>query len=176
MKNFKAHIILSLFILFVLYQSQSQTDFELSFLGSTVALVVTAIFFLKLQSELILFIQFHCLSLVILCIAPSLLTFLTTLFCIFFRELVLRLEYTKQENTKESLFCILSISQPIRNTRSNFFLAFIIALPTWLYLWLCRLVVVWDLKYLPFILFSLCFSQQLLSDFHPNWCQDNKRT
>ncbi len=177
MKNLKTHVILSFFIMFVLYNLLSQTELKPSFAGSTTALIVTVLFciFLSKTSQNIVMIKFHWLSIIIFCISPSLLTFLITFFCICFRELIYNLQNTKQKNTKENIFFILSIIQPFRNTQNVFFLTFILIIPVWIALLLQELnIYFWDLKYLPFILFSFCYSKQVVSDIYINWCQDGK--
>lgn len=156
----------------ILYLIFSQFEFDLSFLGCAAAFIITTLLFLwyrfkpqVFKNQICSFLMFHWLSLLLLALIPMSVTLFVSIFCICFRELLFRLQNEKQQNTKESLFFILSILQPLRNTQNIFLLTLILILPVELALLLKKLEFAFlDFKYLPFLLFSFCYSKQLLAD------------
>ena len=172
-------MVLSLFIIFVLCTFLNQIDFQLSYFGSTAALILTIFFSISLyfgkkmnskrtKPAFVSFCHVHWLSICLFLLAPSSGVFCISLFCLFLVELILRVQNTKGENAKSNLLILLSIRPPMRKTEIVFFLSVLLVLPTWIAILSQQFYDIGlNFNTLPFILFAFCFSKQLIHVLSP---------
>lgn len=163
-------MLLSLFIMLILYTIYSQNVPDISFLGTNIAIAITLLLFVLpyFQKKLSFFI-FHWISFIFVFLVPTWTSVFVALWVFCFREFILKAKLGKNENTKKSVFFILSILQPIRNTKNVFLLSSIILGPTWVMNVLKHFnILYWDFSLLPLVLVSFCLSSQIAMDVREN--------
>ena len=159
--------------MFMLYSLVSPLDVNLSFIGTTLGLSLTILFFSLSQMNKKSVLFFHWLPLLMIFLFPHLIFIVIAFFCILIREMILKIKTLSQYNSKLSLFLLLTIIQTKRWENRVFLYAFIILFPAILFFMINHFYFLEiDIKYFPLMCFSICLSLQLQRDFSQEQCQN----